>query len=112
LIRADQEQLRLVLLNLVLNAIEAVSQNGRIAAHAEKAEASGEVILSLTDNGPGIPPEDLKRIFAPYFSKRPGGTGLGLALARRIVEEHGGKIRASNQEGGGARFEIRLPMEG
>ena len=112
LIRADQEHLRLVLLNLVLNAIEAVSQNGRIAAHAEKAEASGEVILSLSDNGPGIPPEDLERIFAPYFSKRPGGTGLGLALARRIVEEHGGKIRASNQEGGGARFEIRLPMEG
>jgi signal transduction histidine kinase len=111
-ITADQEQMRLVLLNLVLNAIEAVSENGQIKVATEETDGSREIILSMTDNGPGIAPEDLSRIFEPYFTKRPGGTGLGLALVRRIVEEHGGKIQATNQPEGGARFEIRLPAEG
>jgi nitrogen fixation/metabolism regulation signal transduction histidine kinase len=111
-INADQEQMRLVLLNLLLNAIEAVPENGQIGVEAEEADDPREIILSLTDNGPGIEPEDLSRIFEPYFTKRPGGTGLGLALVRRIVEEHGGRIHAANQPQGGARFEIRLPAEG
>jgi len=110
-ITADQEQMRLALLNLVLNAIEAVPENGRIVLLAEESNDSNEIILSMTDNGPGIAPEDLSQIFEPYFTKRPGGTGLGLALVRRIVEKHGGRIRAQNQPEGGARFEIRLPVE-
>ena len=108
----DQEQMRLVLLNLVLNAGDAVPENGIIEVLAEGAEDSAQVVISLTDNGPGIAPEDLGRIFEPYFTKRPGGTGLGLALARRIVEEHGGKIGVQNRPQGGARFEVRLPAEG
>jgi nitrogen fixation/metabolism regulation signal transduction histidine kinase len=111
-ITADLEQLRLVFLNLFLNAMEAVPENGRIAVHVEKDVTTGKVVVSIADNGPGIKPEDLDRIFDPYFTKRPGGTGLGLALVRRIVEEHGGKIQAANQPGGGARFEITLPIEG
>ena len=109
---ADPEQIKLVLLNLVLNAIEAVPENGRIQVAAEEVGESGEMVLSIKDDGPGVAPEDLSRIFEPYFTKRPGGTGLGLALVRRIVEEHGGKIRVQNQPEGGARFEIRLPVEG
>jgi signal transduction histidine kinase len=109
---ADPEQMKLVLLNLVLNAIEAVPENGRIQVAAEEVSESGEIVLSIKDDGPGVAPEDLSRIFEPYFTKRPGGTGLGLALVRRIVEQHGGTIRVQNQPEGGARFEIRFPVEG
>jgi signal transduction histidine kinase len=104
--------MKLALLNLVLNAIEAVCENGRIQVAAEEVGESGEILISIQDDGPGIAPEDLNRIFEPYFTKRPGGTGLGLALVRRIVEKHMGKIRAQNLPEGGARFEIRLPAEG
>jgi len=110
-ITADKEQMKLALLNLVLNAIEAVSENGRIQVVVEEVSESGEILISIQDDGPGIAAEDLSRIFEPYFTKRPGGTGLGLALVRRIVEEHGGKIQAANPPEGGARFEIRLPAE-
>jgi signal transduction histidine kinase len=64
----------------------------------------------VTDTGPGIPPEDLDRIFEPYFTTKEDGTGLGLALARRIILEHRGSIRAENVPGSGARFVIGLPI--
>ena len=64
----------------------------------------------MQDEGPGIDPSHLDRIFEPYFSKRPDGVGLGLAMAKRIVEAHGGSIIAKNREGKGACFSIRLPM--
>jgi len=64
----------------------------------------------ITDTGPGIPPENLDRIFEPYFTTKEGGTGLGLALTHRIILEHRGSIRAENVPGGGARFVIELPM--
>ena len=108
---ADKEQMRLVILNLLLNAIQAVPRNGRIVIGVERSAGSGETVISVTDSGHGIPPEDLSNIFEPYFTKRPGGTGLGLALVRRAIEEHGGRIRASNTPEGGARFEITLPGE-
>jgi nitrogen fixation/metabolism regulation signal transduction histidine kinase len=110
-ITADQEQMRLVLLNLLLNAIEAVPENGRIAVQVEQRESRREVLISIVDNGPGVAPDDLPRIFEPYFTKRQNGVGLGLALVRRIVEEHGGRIQVRNEPGGGARFEIALPSE-
>ena len=108
---ADLEQMRLVALNLLLNAIEALSRKGRIIITIEKKDPVQTLIIRFRDTGPGIPPENLERIFDPYFTNRPGGTGLGLALARRIVEEHGGNIKASNHPDGGAQFEITLPVE-
>jgi signal transduction histidine kinase len=107
---ADIEQMRLVFLNLLLNAIEAVSENGSISLVIETA-ADRKVCIKLMDNGPGIAPENLERIFEPYFSKRPGGTGLGLSLARRIVEEHGGTLTAENRPLGGAQFNLVLPID-
>ena len=112
LIDADMEQMRLVLLNLLINAIDAVSNEGQILIHAERTDDSKEVVVSITDNGSGIRPEDLPHLFEPYFTTRPSGVGLGLALVRRVVEEHGGKIHAANEPNGGARFEIVLPVEG
>jgi nitrogen fixation/metabolism regulation signal transduction histidine kinase len=111
-INADREQMRLVVLNLLLNAVQAVSYKGQVTVHVERVNDAKEVVVSVTDNGPGIRPEDLHHIFEPYFTTRPSGTGLGLALVRRVIEEHGGKIHAVNVADGGARFEITLPVEG
>jgi signal transduction histidine kinase len=104
---ADQEQMRLVFLNLLLNAIDASPSQGTITISA--GTRPGTAVITMTDHGAGIEPENLERIFEPYFSKRPDGTGLGLAMARRIIEAHDGSISARNNAGGGACFEILLP---
>jgi nitrogen fixation/metabolism regulation signal transduction histidine kinase len=108
---ADEEQMRIVFLNLILNAIAAVPDHGKIEVQADKAPDSREVLVSVTDNGHGIGPKNVERVFEPYFTERPGGIGLGLAVAKRIVEDHGGQINAGNCERGGARFDIVLPSE-
>jgi signal transduction histidine kinase len=108
---ADLEQMRLVILNVLLNAIEAVPRKGRITIDVKRDDRQRKLIVIISDTGPGIPQENLERIFEPYFTNRPGGTGLGLALARRIVEEHQGTIKAANNPGGGAQFELSLPIE-
>lgn len=106
-LHADQEQLRLVFLNLLLNAIDASPAKGAIAIAAYKEPSS--TVITVADQGPGIDQASIDRIFEPYFSKRPDGMGLGLAMARRIVEAHNGSITVKNRESGGACFEIRLP---
>jgi signal transduction histidine kinase len=69
----------------------------------------GTVTISVLDSGPGVPPELLGRIFDPYFSTHDTGTGLGLPIARRVAEEHGGSISARNRPGGGLEVTIRIP---
>ncbi len=110
ILNADQEQIRLVLLNMLLNAIEAVEPGGAITIQSNLGQDS-MVELSVEDNGKGVAPENLELIFEPYFTKREGGTGLGLALVRRIVEEHGGTVVAKHNAGGGLKLELRLPTE-
>jgi nitrogen fixation/metabolism regulation signal transduction histidine kinase len=110
-VNADRDQIRMIVLNLLLNAVEAVSEKGCIAIDVRRADDMKGVAVSITDDGSGIAAQDLPHIFEPYFTTRAGGTGLGLALVRRAVEEHGGTIRAGNAEGAGARFEFTLPME-
>jgi nitrogen fixation/metabolism regulation signal transduction histidine kinase len=107
-LNADQEQIRLVLLNLMLNAIEAVGRGGTIGIHAG-LDGKGGMNLTVSDDGKGVDPGSLELIFEPYFSKRDGGTGLGLALVRRIMEEHGGRILAANNPVGGLTMELTLP---
>ncbi|HEY0008858.1 MAG TPA: ATP-binding protein, partial [Tepidisphaeraceae bacterium] len=70
------------------------------------------VTLTVTDTGPGISPDDLSKVFEAYYSKRKGGTGLGLAMTRRIAKEHGGEVRVQSEVGKGSSFSIVLPVKG
>jgi signal transduction histidine kinase len=109
-IRADRDRIKQVLLNLVLNGIEAMPTGGRLTLGA--AASSAALTLMVTDTGSGIPPELLPRVFEPYVTTKTRGLGLGLAIARRIVEAHGGRIEAESQVGQGTSFRITLPREG
>jgi signal transduction histidine kinase len=104
----DPDQLTQVLWNVSLNAIEAMKGQGRLRIHA-RCEGN-EAVIEVADTGPGIPPDDLRRIFEPFYSKRSGGTGLGLAIARRIVVAHGGRIDVKSVVGEGTAILIRLPV--
>jgi signal transduction histidine kinase len=108
-VHADRDQVLQVLLNLVRNALEALGpRGGRLAVTA--ARAPGGVAFTVRDDGPGIAPDDLARVFEPYFTTKEGGTGLGLAIARRIAEEHGGTLEAESTPGAGAAFTLVLPV--
>ena len=104
----DPDQLAQVLWNVALNAIEAMKGRGRLLIHGRRE--GGEAVIEVADTGPGVPPEDLRRIFEPFYSQRPGGTGLGLPIARRIVIAHGGRIDVDSVVGRGTRVLIRLPV--
>jgi two-component system sensor histidine kinase HydH len=106
-VRADSDLICQVLLGLLANAAEAAPAGGEVALAA--AAADGTVELAVADSGPGVPPDLRTRIFEPFFTTRPRGTGLGLAVARHIVEAHGGRIDVGERAGGGARFTLRLP---
>ncbi len=113
--RMDPEQLHQVLLNLVLNGIQAIDREGKIMI-AAKPHSSMDgprpdwVEISISDTGAGIPPESLERIFRPFYTTKRGGTGLGLSLCRRIISQHGGTLTAESELGKGSRFLIRLPL--
>jgi signal transduction histidine kinase len=109
----NADRLLQVFVNLLRNALHAVPSGGHIAAAARAASLDGAPALavSVEDNGPGIPPEVLPEIFEAFVSTRldARGTGLGLAVAEGIVDQHGGRITASNCPAGGARLEVTLP---
>jgi PAS domain S-box-containing protein len=111
----DRNQLQQVLLNLLTNAMQAMKGGGRLSVRVGAAEGHGDgpkaVALVVEDTGPGIAPEAAGRLFDFFFTTRggEGGTGLGLAVTRQIVEGHGGRIAAENVRGGGARFSVTLP---
>jgi signal transduction histidine kinase len=110
-VRADEHRLSQVLLNLLLNAADATGPGGRIEVRAGPAPGRrSRVVLTVTDDGPGIPAELLDRIFEPFFStKEPGrGAGLGLAVSRTLVESFGGELAAGNRPGGGAVLSLAL----
>jgi signal transduction histidine kinase len=108
----DADLFKQALLNLMLNAEQAMPQGGEITLQAvpEQAGEKPMVCLSLIDTGKGMTPEVRAKVFQPFFSTRPGGTGLGLPTTRKIVEGHGGTIDVQSEPGRGTKFTIRLPV--
>jgi len=104
---ADPVRLTQALMNMVINAMQAVERQGKIEIIATAADSS--IILTVHDNGPGIPPERMSSIFDPYFTTKPEGSGLGLWIAQQIVTAHGGTLSAQNGPTGGALFTMVLP---
>ncbi|MDO8491487.1 MAG: ATP-binding protein [Dehalococcoidia bacterium] len=109
-VMADPDQIQQVLLNLTINAIQAMSEGGKLTLRTS-IEENGMVAISVQDTGCGIPPENLERLFTPFFTtKEKGrGVGLGLAVSYGIVERHGGKIEVQSEVGKGSTFTVRLP---
>jgi signal transduction histidine kinase len=112
-ITGDRVQLQQVILNLVVNAMDAMasspSDSRKIGFRTSRVDNFAE--LSISDNGPGIPEDRLKKVFEPFFTSKAEGMGMGLSIARSIVEAHNGQIWAANQPGGGALFRLRLPLD-
>ena len=109
-IQGDRMQLRQVFLNIIRNALQAMPDGGKIVLSMAKRDES--VSVSISDSGIGIPPDDQKKIFHPFFTTKTGGTGLGLTIAFQIIENHGGKLSFEAKNGGGTTFIINLPMKG
>jgi C4-dicarboxylate-specific signal transduction histidine kinase len=114
-VTGDRVHLSQVLINLIINAMDAVMDRPateRQVAVGARQGPDGSIILSVQDNGRGIPPEHLPRIFEPFFTTKDSGMGMGLSVCRTIVNAHGGTLSVEDVAGGGARFEMRLPAHG
>ena len=120
-IQGDPHQLRQIFTNFVTNAFEAMNGAGTIeitaiAIDGEEESTAAEqtpgpmVMITITDTGPGIPPEVMDRIFSPFFTTKPQGSGLGLAIVRKIVDAHDGRIDVGQRPGGGTVFRVSLPV--
>lgn len=115
-IHADERMLRQAILNLLRNAAESISEDKserrvRVQGRSESDSADKSwAVIEITDTGTGINEDDRERIFIPFFTTKSKGHGIGLALAHRVITEHGGTLTASNSEEGGAVFTVRLPL--
>jgi signal transduction histidine kinase len=108
-ITADRVQLQQVLMNLMLNAIEAMKETGGVLTVKSQRDENGHVRISVSDTGVGLPAEKADQIFNAFFTTKPQGSGMGLAISRSIVESHGGRLWATPNDGRGASFHFTLP---
>jgi signal transduction histidine kinase len=97
-------------MNLLINAVEALQDQGRISISTRLGPEGEFVLVEISDNGCGIPAENLSRIFEPFFSTKEKGTGLGLSVSFGIIENHQGRIEVFSLPGSGTRFSINLPV--
>ena len=111
-IEADRQLLQEVMMNLVLNSFDSVAESGQIAIKTRKIE-NNRILIEISDNGVGIPPEHINQIFDPFFTTKDEGkgTGLGLSVSLGIIEAHGGQIQVESQPNENTRFEITLPIQ-
>jgi signal transduction histidine kinase len=108
---ADHVQLQQVLMNLMLNGIEAMQHTLGELTIASKRTEDGQLLISVSDMGVGLSNEESERVFEAFFTTKPRGTGMGLSVSRRIVASHGGRLWASPNTGRGATFQFTLPVE-
>jgi signal transduction histidine kinase len=106
--RVDPKLIKQAVLNLMLNAAQAMTEGGELLIRVSAQR--GGTVVEVIDTGPGIPPDELEKIFEVYYSTKSGGTGLGLPTTRRIVRASGGSLRAQSEVGKGTRFVITLPV--
>jgi len=113
-IHADEDQVRQIFMNIIINAIQAIQVKGEIKIKTEKTLLRGEPVIRLTieDSGDGIPEKDLSQIFDPFFSTKEKGSGLGLSIVYKLIEAHQGEIKVESKEGEGTKFIIFLPQKG
>jgi signal transduction histidine kinase len=104
-------QLQQVFMNLMLNAIEAMQDTGGELTISVRPNSQGQIIVSISDTGVGLPPENTEQIFEAFHTTKPEGTGMGLAITRSIVESHGGRVWATANRGAGATFHFTLASE-
>jgi signal transduction histidine kinase len=107
---ADRVQLQQVLMNLMLNGIEAMKGDSGTLTITSKPGEDGQLMVSVGDSGVGLPAEGAKRIFEAFFTTKPDGTGIGLPLSRRIIESHGGRLWANANTPRGAVFHFTVPI--
>jgi signal transduction histidine kinase len=110
----DRTQLQQVILNLILNAIEAmgdIDEGTRELQINTEREVAGGVLVTVRDSGPGLDPADVEQVFTAFYTTKPKGMGMGLAICRSMVEAHGGRMWASANEPRGAVFQFTLPLE-
>jgi signal transduction histidine kinase len=107
-VRGDAGALEQLFLNVIQNAAQALASGGEALVRVDRDRDSA--VVAIRDDGAGIPPEDLERVFAPLFTTKEGGTGLGLTIARRIAQAAGGEIHVESTRGTGTSVEIRLPL--
>jgi signal transduction histidine kinase len=108
----DRVGLEQVLVNLILNGMDAmdrVAGSSRVLTIRSRTDESGGVVLEVQDSGVGLAPEQVGRIFDPFFSTKPGGLGMGLPISRSIVEAHGGRLWATPNDGAGVTMHVTLP---
>ncbi len=107
-VELDRDQVKQAFYNAIKNSFEAMKRHGILRIRTDRDDT--HVIISFTDTGGGISPENLSRVFEPYFTTKAGGSGLGLLIVRRIVREHGGELALESREGKGLTLTIRLPI--
>ena len=108
-VEGDENQLRQVFINLIVNAVQAMKNGGILTVRTFPANGNGKVRVEIEDAGNGIPPEQIKDIFSPFFTTKESGTGLGLSVSYGIVENHGGTITVRSEQGRGSVFIVTLP---
>ncbi len=106
----DREQINRVFVNLFDNAVQAMDQRGHVRITTSHDAKRRRAVVTVSDDGPGISPEDMDKLFLPYFTRKRAGTGLGLAIVQRIITDHEGQIRAGRNEPKGAVFTFELPV--
>lgn len=111
ILEADEDQLRQVFTNLIVNGLQAMPEGGGLTLELQRDTGAEKLLVAITDSGCGISPEHREKLFTPFFSTKARGTGLGLAVSYGIISDHGGEIRVESQVGEGSTFTVVLPLQ-